>query len=56
MEKGRFWLIAAAFLLIQIWAGAEVQWLSYHTSERARDIVGGSSQFKRLEGQAPAEV
>ncbi len=56
MEKGRFWAAAAGFLCIHSLLFAELQWLSYHTSEQARDIVGGSSQFNRPEKEAPSDV
>lgn len=56
MKKCRFWLITAIFFGTGTFLRAEVQWLNYHTSERARDIVGGSSQFNRPEEQAPADV
>lgn len=56
MRNGRFWVIAAFFFLISPFLRAEVQWLSYHTSERAQEIVGGRSQFNRPEAQAPAGV
>jgi hypothetical protein len=56
MKKDGFWLIAAVFLGIQACLWADVQWLSYRTSERAREIVGGSSQFNRFEAQTPINV
>lgn len=56
MKQGRLWLIAAGFLGIQAFLWADVQWLSYHTSDRTRDIVGGSSQFNRLEENSPTDV
>lgn len=45
-------LVAAGFLLISSLAAAEVQWLQYRTSEHARDVVGGSSQFIQPEETA----
>lgn len=56
MKKGSIWLVTAGFLAIHSLLLADVQWLNYHTSERAREMVGGSSQFNRPEEQAPTDV
>lgn len=56
MKKGVIRLLTAGFLCVQAFLWADVQWLSYHTSDRAQDIIGGSSQFNRPEQQAPTDV
>ena len=50
--KHRHIVLAAGFLLFSALAAAELQWLQYRTAERAREIVGGSSQFMRPEKKA----
>lgn len=52
MKKGRIVLITAGFLLIHSLLLADVQWLQYRTSDRARDIVGGSSQTLRPQAES----
>jgi hypothetical protein len=56
MKKGEIRLLTAGFLCMQALLWADVQWLSYHTSDRAQDIIGGSSQFNRLEETSPTDV
>lgn len=46
-------MVTAGFFLIHSLLWADVQWLQYRTSSRARDIVGGRSQFMRPEKELP---
>ncbi|MCF7668228.1 MAG: hypothetical protein K9N48_00420 [Verrucomicrobia bacterium] len=52
------WLCAAAFLSAHPLLWADAQWLNYHTSEHAREVVGGSYQVLQMEmeTEAPADM
>jgi hypothetical protein len=55
MNKLGIWT-TMGFFCIQSILWAEIQWLQYHTSPHAREVVGGSSQFMRPDKNPPAEL
>lgn len=53
MSNFRTPIALTGLLLLQSLLIASPQWLQYRTSDRARDIIGGSSQFLRPEKNKP---
>ena len=49
MHKNILLVVMCSLIVLQQAALSEVQWLQYRTSENAREMFGGSSQFMRIE-------